>query len=182
MSHADLWSCQFMTDRLRVDPWHAAETEFDLAEVVAGMLTETTTTALPEAWRGGFSVARASDWISERDVESPTLLATEASSSRAVGLIIIYGEPLDQSTMDVRIGYLIAEDAWGKGLATELVAGLAGWARTQPSVRTLTGGVDAANEASARVLTKNSFERIDDGGHGDATYRLSIEHGNDSYG
>ena len=171
-----------MTDRLRVDPWHTAGHELDLAEIVAGMLTTRTTTALPEAWRGGFSVDRASDWISERDAESPTLLATEAASGRAVGLVIIYGEPLDQSTMDVRIGYLIAENAWGKGLATELVAGLVGWARTQPSVRTLTGGVDAANEASARVLTKNSFERIGDNEHGDVTYRLSIEHGNDSHG
>jgi RimJ/RimL family protein N-acetyltransferase len=180
VSHVDLWGCQFVTDQLRVDPWHAAGHDLDLAEIVAGMLTTRTTRALPEAWRVDFSVERASAWIAERDAESPTLLATEARSGRAVGLVIVHGEPLGDSTVDLRIGYLIAEDSWGTGLATELVAGLVEWARTQSLVRTLTGGVDVTNQASARVLTKNGFERIS-GGEDDATYQLRLEHVSDEH-
>ena len=166
-----------MTDRLRVGPWHAAGHDLDLPEVVAGILTASTTTALPEAWRLDFSVEQAGVWINERDAESPTLLATEAGSGRAVGLVILFGEPTDESSVDVRIGYLIAEDVWGNGLATELVAGLVEWARAQPSVRTLTGGVDATNHASVRVLVKNGFEPINDSEHGDTTYQLRTDSG-----
>ena len=87
--------------------------------------------------------------------------------------------------MDLRIGYLIAEQDWGKGLATELLAGLVAWARSQPSVHSVTGGVDPANLASARVLTKNGFDQVEDGEDGedgDATYRLVIEHVDDAHG
>jgi RimJ/RimL family protein N-acetyltransferase len=176
VSHFDLGNCEFVTDRLRVGPWHAAGHQLELPEVIAGMLTARTTRGLPEAWRVDFSVERANVWITERDAESPTLIATQAGSGRPVGLVFLHGEPLDDSTVDVRIGYLIAEEAWGTGLATELVAGLVEWARPQPSIRTLTGGMDATNLASARVLVKNGFGRISDSEQGDATYQLSVEH------
>lgn len=173
-------SCEFRTERLRVVPWHATagSSDFDLAGVVAKILTARSTMALPEPWQGDFSIARATAWIEERDHESPTLLVTEAESGRPVGLVILADVPLEESTVDVRIGYLLAEDVWGRGLATELVAGLANWAQTQPKVRTLTGGVDTTNPASSKVLIKNGFERIADDGRGGSIYQLRIEQDN----
>ncbi len=176
-----LESCEFVTDRLRVGSWHSAEHHPDvgLGEVVAEMLTERATAALPEAWRGDFSVERASAWIEERDTESPTLLATERASGRPIGLVILHDAARDESAIDVRIGYLIVEAAWGRGLATELVGGLVEWARTQPCVHTLTAGVDPAQQASARVLLKNGFELIVEGEEARATYQLRVEHRNE---
>ena len=55
------------------------------------------------------------------------------------------------------MGYVIAESAWGKGFATEVVAGLADWCRDNGTIRSLIGGVADRNGASARVLRKNGF-------------------------
>ena len=139
-------------------------------------MTESTTRALPETWHGDFSVERASSWIDERDRESPTLLVIDRDSGQPVGLVILFEIPIDTSTVDVRIGYLFAEAAWGQGVATELVAGLADWARTQESVHTLTGSVASTSRASARVLVKNGFEKTADNDDGEEIYQLSVKH------
>lgn len=176
MNPANLHQCQFETDRLRVEPWHRSELPegMRLADVVAQILTERSTRALPDEWHGDFTVVRAQAWIDERDAESPTLLATEGASGRPVGLVILYAVPRDDATVDLRIGYLFSEDSWGRGLATELVSGLVGWSRMQPSLHTLTGGVDATNEASARVLVKNGFSRISADADDEAVYQLDV--------
>jgi RimJ/RimL family protein N-acetyltransferase/ubiquinone/menaquinone biosynthesis C-methylase UbiE len=172
---------EFATERLDVGPWHAAAHRVgrSLADVVAEILNARTTVALPESWRGDFSIDRANVWIGERDRESPTLLAVETAMERPVGLVVLAEDPIGESAVDLRIGYVIAEDAWGRGLATELVAGLIDWARTRPSVHTLTGGVDPANQASVRVLEKSGFERVSDPGDGTATYQLDLQQDNE---
>lgn len=156
--------CHFVTERLRVEEWHAAAEQVGraLAEIVAELLTVRTTSALPPSWQGDFSIDRATRWIGERDAESPTLLAVEAMSSRPVGLVVLAEDPIAESKIDLRIGYVIAEEMWGRAFATELVAGLVDWARTMPMVQTLTGGVDIDNGSSIRVLEKNGFSRRND--------------------
>ena len=57
----------------------------------------------------------------------------------------------------MRLGYVVAESVWGRGFATELVAGLVEWSRSEPSIRTISAGVAPTNEASIRVLDKNGF-------------------------
>jgi RimJ/RimL family protein N-acetyltransferase len=170
--------CAFVTERLQVGPWRAAaqRARLDLAGVIAELLTDRTTVALPDLWQGSYSVERARAWIAERDAESPTLLAMEAASTRPIGLVILAEIPLDESMVDVRIGYVIAEASWGRGFATELLAGLIDWMRNEPSVHTLTGGIDLTNRASVRVMENNGFHRISDD-EATATYRLDIEPG-----
>jgi ribosomal-protein-alanine N-acetyltransferase len=148
----------------------------DLARVIAELLTERTTVALPEPWQGSYTVDRARAWIEERDAESPTLLVMEAASARPVGLVVLAEVPLDDSMVDVRIGYVIAEEAWGRGLATELLSGLVDWARTLPLARTLTGGVELTNHASVRVMENNGFHRISDN-ESTAAYQLDVGSG-----
>lgn len=57
----------------------------------------------------------------------------------------------------IRIGYVIRESDWGKGIASELVAGLVDWARSDPTIGWIIAGVGSDHGASARVLTKNGF-------------------------
>jgi ribosomal-protein-alanine N-acetyltransferase len=58
----------------------------------------------------------------------------------------------------VHLGYLLAEEAWGKGYGTEIVSGLAkAYERQSPIL--LVAGVDIGNPASARVLEKAGFQR-----------------------
>ncbi|MGI9540093.1 MAG: GNAT family N-acetyltransferase [Miltoncostaeaceae bacterium] len=163
--------------------WHtdAANANLDLATSVAELLTVSTTGSLPSAWRGEYSIARARQWIADRDRESPTLLAIDRRTGNPVGLVIVFESPSDDGPgIDLRVGYLLSESVWGQGLATELVAGLVAWARKRPSISTLTGGVEATNPASSRVLLKNGFTQVGSSEEGRLVFRLRFDGANPS--
>jgi len=56
-------------------------------------------------------------------------------------------------------GYVLACPYWGKGLMTEALAEVVGWALRQPSIWRIGDVVDAENLASARVMEKAGLER-----------------------
>ena len=156
----------FTTERLTVDEWHRLSDRYglDLGDVVTSVLTARTTAPLPPEWHGDFDHERAEAWINGRDAESPTLLVVETTTGDAVGLVILFESPgtHEGSRWDLRIGYVLAEATWGRGLATELVGGLVGWAEAEPTLGSISGGVAIENEASARVLRKNGFTPIEE--------------------
>ncbi len=51
---------------------------------------------------------------------------------------------------------MLAESAWGRGLASELVQGFADWCR-QVGVASIVGVVARDNPSSRRVLERNGF-------------------------
>ena len=167
---------RFETDRLAVGPWHevADGLGIDLGRTVAGLLTARTTEGLPAAWQGGHSEEGVWAWINDRDGDASMMLVIDGATQEPVGLLVLAEAATPGTPFDRRIGYLLAERAWGRGLATELVTGLTEWARTQPGIRTLTGGVDPANRASARVLQKCGFELIDDPDADSLLYRRAL--------
>lgn len=57
------------------------------------------------------------------------------------------------------LGYWVAEDFWGKGIATAAVAGIATYAFSSLKFHRLFAGLMANNFASARVLEKCGFQR-----------------------
>jgi RimJ/RimL family protein N-acetyltransferase len=168
-------ACAFVTDRLVVGEWRSMEAdewpEQDLVDLVAGVMTETVTRSLPEACRGPYTVERAAAWIAERQAEGRTLVVVERSTKQAVGLMILSESAAGDCTggVDVRLGYLLAESAWGRGLASELVEGFVGWCRAEPAIRSLAGGVERDNVASMRVLEKNGFRPVEDQHSGSET-------------
>ena len=139
--------------------------------VVAGILTEPVTRTLPAAWHGAYSEERARDWIAERDREGATLLVAEKASANPVGLVILLESPSEDGT-ELRLGYLLAEASWGKGVASELVDGLVQWCRAQAEIRSLAGGVAPDNPASKRVLEKNGFRSSGLAGEGDGSEEI----------
>jgi len=154
-------SCGFHTDRLDVSGWHrsALPHGLELSDAVSGLLTTATTGSLPSGWQGDYDLARATAWIRDRDAESPTLMVIDRATGAPVGLLILFDIPAEDGSdlVDVRLGYLLAESAWGRGLGTELVAGFVDWCRSERRIRSIAGGVEADNAPSARVLTKNGF-------------------------
>lgn len=156
--------CAFVTDRLDVRPWHTSGDEqwpsLQLDEVVSNLLTAAVTRHLPPAWQGDFSEDRARDWIEERDRESPTLLVLDRATKRALGLIILFESEADDGRIDLRLGYLLSEQAWGQGYGTELLAGLVGWAEARGEPASLSGGVSPDNTASRRVLERCGFSLL----------------------
>lgn len=179
-----LASCEFETDRLSVGDWNSMTVEGpqyrELADVIVDLLTPVVTHSLPAQWSGDYSVERARAWIAERDDEGVTLMAMDRSSGRPIGLVLLFvesaGRNHERRSAEVRLGYLLGEDSWGKGFATELVAGLVGWCRKH-RVASIAGVVSDDNPASARVLTKNSFREVADddaAGPGERLYRLDL--------
>jgi ribosomal-protein-alanine N-acetyltransferase len=158
-------TCAFETDRLSVGEWHAAlpsgTNEHALADIVTSLMTAPVTQALPAEWRGAYTRPRAEAWVTERDGEGPTLLAIERATGSVVGLVILFESDSDNAGVDVRLGYLLAEAAWGRGLGGELVEGFVGWCRAQPGIRTLIAGVAVDNLASIRILEKTGFLPLD---------------------
>lgn len=146
----------FSTRRLVVVDWHAsfirAGSDSRLAEVVQRILTPAVTKNLPRDWQGLYSVERANQWIADRERESTMLLVTDRELGDPIGLLIL-SEGDDAS---VRIGYVLAEHSWGKGLAGELVHGLIDRSR-HIGIKSLVGGVTRENLSSRRVLEKNGF-------------------------
>ncbi len=145
-------ACSFATARLRLRPWRSAG-DAALARFLETLLSEPVTRALPASWRGVFPHPRPTEWIAARDAEGA--LFQVLRGERPVGLLTLYAAPDDPANL--RIGYLFAEEAWGQGLASELVAGLIRWARLQPGLVRLVAGVTPDNPASLRVLAKCGF-------------------------
>ena len=77
-----------------------------------------------------------------------------------VGLAILLEAQVAEDNWDreVRLGYLLSEDVWGQGIASELVSGFVEWCRKQTSISTIVAGVALDNPASKRVLEKNGFQ------------------------
>jgi RimJ/RimL family protein N-acetyltransferase len=169
--------CAFRTDRLEVGEWHAMADHhgLDLETVVSDTLTPQTTRALPPEWHGGFDIERSRRWIEDRDAESATLLAVEHETGVAACLLLLFESVGDDDPgFDLRIGYIVRDTAAGRGLASELVGGLVEWARSQPSIGALSGGVSSDNAASARVLLKNGFAPVPGPGSTETFYELRL--------
>lgn len=173
--------CSFSTSRLLVKEWHSLTSkdveDQDLASVIANMLTAPVTRSLPPGWQGPYTMERAGEWIKERDREGTALLVVELVERKAVGLVILFESAgVNAGGAELRLGYLLAESAWGKGLATELLLGFVEWCK-QNNVASVVGGVERKNIASRRVLEKGGFLRgasAGDDGKEELLYRLNL--------
>lgn len=147
----------FSTKRLLAYEWHSRafenENVNELEDVVKDILTPEVTRSLPSSWQGAYSQKRAEKWIKERDEEGTTLLVVESSTKIPIGLILLYESPNGKA---LRLGYLLARSAWGKGFASELIGAFISWCQ-ENGISTVTGGVEWQNAASRRVLEKSGF-------------------------
>lgn len=171
---------RFSTARLDAREWHDAERDgsvHDLPAIVGAMLTEPVTRWLPTAWHGPYTRARAEGWIADRDAEGPVLVVTSRETRVPLGLVLLFEERTADG-IEVRVGYLLAEHAWGSGYGSELVAGLVAWCRERRDVRAIVGGVAPENAASIRVLERHGFVRsTGDEPTDELIYRLRIPKG-----
>lgn len=156
----------FFTERLSVRDWRPmlGDGRAGLEADLAAMLTPPVLKHLPPALQLG--PEGISGWIDARARESDVLAVERKADGALTGLVLLAPEPDPapepapgaQAPPHLHIGYLLAESAWGQGLATELLQGLVP-ALAESGPARLLGGVDEANPASARVLEKAGFTR-----------------------
>ena len=75
--------------------------------------------------------------------------------NKMIGDLCIIGEPNESG--EIEIGYGTYAEFQNKGFMTEIVGGIIGWVKSQPSVKSIIASTDKTNNASAKVLEKNNF-------------------------
>ena len=128
-----LSDCYFETERLVVDDWSrllaGGTTDVLRDRFVVSLLTEAVTRDLPPGWQGPYNTDRAASWFADRQSDGTVLLIVNRSNGLPVGLMLLSEALRSDSSVDIRLGYMIVENSWGTGLATEVVAGMVDWCR-----------------------------------------------------
>jgi RimJ/RimL family protein N-acetyltransferase len=78
---------------------------------------------------------------------------TETESGRVLGVI-----EARLRGHQVELGYVLAQESWGTGFATEAVSAIKDWALSEPEIWRVWAYVDVDNIASGRVLQKAGLE------------------------
>lgn len=153
--------CKFKTERLLVETWkdHPLAGDADaFALRLVALLSEKVTRSLPPGWQDIDTPGKARGWIAERDAEGSVLAVQIRHDRDLIGFLFLNEAVHPQSRFfDLRLGYLLTETVWGQGLGSELINGLVTWCQKSGEINSLTGGVEADNTASIRVLEKNGF-------------------------
>ncbi len=97
-------------------------------------------------------------------------VVSETSSETIIGLLFVH---VDKDQL-AHIGYLLGEDYWGRGFASELLTGFIEFASGQADWSGLIGGVEKANAVSSHLLQKLGFVETADGDGSTTYYRYDL--------
>ncbi|RJF36678.1 GNAT family N-acetyltransferase [Pseudoalteromonas gelatinilytica] len=145
----------FTTKRLNVIEIDASSSMVEhhqLTIALPTILTPAVVANLPGYFQGIDSVSAAEKWLANM-LNECRLLMLQSKQQEVVGLLFIYSEK-----HDAHIGYLLAEEYWGQGLAFELLQGFINLARASSQLHKLIAGVDESNTPSINLLKKLAFE------------------------
>ncbi|MEZ8100985.1 GNAT family N-acetyltransferase [Vibrio bivalvicida] len=136
--------------QLSPQEWHA------LLMRVPEILTPSVVENLPPYFHAISSTDLAQVWL-DRMLSDSRLLQVKSAADEVIGFLFIHAE----NQRDAHIGYLLAEEYWGKGLASELLKGFIQEVAMSELWNKLIGGVDHSNLASAHLLKKLGFVERD---------------------
>lgn len=131
----------FNTKRLSIKTLDTPLGSSELCQLVC-ILSDEVTEHLPPSFQGITSEHAAKTWLNEQVQSSQVFGLYLNQSEQLVGLLIIYVE-----NHHAHIGYLFAKSNWGKGLATELLAGLIAYGKSHNEWHVINGGVSTENTA-----------------------------------
>jgi RimJ/RimL family protein N-acetyltransferase len=146
------------TSRLRLVPCSvelAIAFVADARSLAAGLLAA----ELPDGWPDG-ELAGLLPGYAQAIAAEPELLGwgpwIVVEGERVAGSAGFLGQPVGGT---VELGYGIAPEARGRGVATEAAQALVAWALADPRVRDVVAEVEPGNQASYRVLEKIGMRR-----------------------
>lgn len=148
----------FKSERLTIANWSYIETNPDrypsLEDTVRDIMSPKVTEALPEGWQHINTNEKAKRWLEDRKSESSFYAITLNDSGKIIGFLFLYSE---QHSYELRLGYLLAESVWGKGIGSEFIKNLVHWAKETHIISSISGGVESENIGSIKVLEKSGF-------------------------
>lgn len=160
----------FTTSRLTVSEITSDYLLTDLSQQVQQILIPDVVENLPPYFHGIDSDQSAHSWL-ERMLSDSRLLLVKLRQGTLIGFLFAYVE----KDSEAHIGYLLAKEYWGKGLASELVQGLIEEVAQTERWHKLIGGVDKSNLASAKLLNKIGFVAQPDGGNQVLFFEYTID-------
>lgn len=153
----------FTSNWVSVFHWNhiVSASEFELSRIhsVLEILTPNVSKAVPDGWQNIDSIDKAEDWIQQRKSEGGFYGIVLSETTEIIGFLFLYTVIDSKDLGELRLGYLLREEVWGKGIGTELINGLVEWARQTKLIGSIAGGVEKQNQGSIRVLEKNGFYR-----------------------
>ncbi|WP_209326955.1 GNAT family N-acetyltransferase [Pseudoalteromonas sp. PA2MD11] len=164
----------FNTPRLNVIEINSNTAKLEqttLVNALPSILTPAVVANLPGYFQGIDSIAAAEKWLANM-LNECCLLMVQSQHQDVVGLLFIYTE-----NHDAHIGYLLAEQYWGQGLAFELLQGFINLAGTQSHWHKLIAGVDESNTPSIKLLKKLAFEEQAPKENGMLFYEFNLNQG-----
>lgn len=156
----------YQTKRLTIRNWISLErdvdSKMDLLKNVLRIMSPKVTQDLPDGWQNISNIKKAEEWAVERKNDSNFYAIQVSERFEIIGFLFLYTEDESEAPTDLRLGYLLDESYWGKGLGSELIGGLVSWCKKELSLKSISGGVERNNIASIRVLEKNGFLKTDE--------------------
>ena len=143
------------SERLRIES--IADASSIPFESVIEVLSKKVTEYLPLDWQVS-DRDEAVRWLECRISEGTLCSICTKDSSTLVGFLVLHAMENSNAKSEVRIGYVIAEKIWGKGVGSELIGALVDCFKERGDASSLVGGVAKDNIASVKVLTKNGFQ------------------------
>ena len=154
-------NCLFKTNRVSILNWNFIEsqTEFknSTADSVLKIMTPNVTKALPDDWQKLDTTKKANNWIVERKKDSNFYSITITETNEIIGFLFLYENNEIKESNELRLGYLLTESIWGKGIGSELIKGLVKYCNDSKITKSISGGVEKNNIGSIKVLEKNGF-------------------------
>lgn len=158
--------CLFQTNRLSIYNWNGIEkstkSKEQLYEDVLKIMTPNVTKDLPDGWQNLDSQQETERWVEERINDNHFYVIQPKENKKMIGFLFLHTENETSEATDIRLGYLLAESTWGAGMGSELIKGLIDWCEEGNRVKSISGGVEANNNGSIRVLEKNGFVKTND--------------------
>ena len=171
-------NCNFQTERLNIVSYIShIKSQFikdNLATQVIEIMSPKVTGMLPLGWQDINTAVAADKWLYQINMECSFLLVKLKSTNEVIGFIFLYEPDDTQPPFDIRLGYLISEKHWGSGLGSELINGLLSCCKSSGVVNIITGGVEADNVGSIKVLEKNGFVHTDSNNDGVLFYEYDF--------
>ncbi len=140
----------FQTERLSVEAIHTLSST--IASDLGRILTPSVTEFLPPRARLAHFDGDVAAWLSYQRDNGAAVMFVKCDGL-GVGLVMLH----NGADREAMIGYMLAQSAWGRGYASELILGLVAMLRAA-GFQYAFGGVADQNPASCRALEKAGFD------------------------
>jgi ribosomal-protein-alanine N-acetyltransferase len=150
-------NCLFETSRASLFNWNFIASKEAATKSVLKIMTPNVTKALPDGWQNLNTINKAENWINERKADSNFYAISLKETSEIIGFLFLYNS--EEEKNELRLGYLLSESVWGKGIGSELIQGLVKWSKDSAIIDSISGGVEKDNIGSIKVLEKNGFHQ-----------------------